>query len=109
MQFKTSNCVAIGVPDMDEALTLYAEKLGFEITRQSKDWSELNTGALKLYLVRDNVREPCFDLAVDDVPAAEQFLAETGFIRVDLAPNEVFMRDPYGYLYCLSSTRISPS
>jgi catechol 2,3-dioxygenase-like lactoylglutathione lyase family enzyme len=102
MRFQTSNCVAIGVPDMDQALTLYAEKLGFEITKQTKEWTELNTGALKIYLVKDEVHEPCFDLNVDDVGEAEKLLSEAGFAKVDLAPGELFMRDPYGYLYCIS-------
>lgn len=105
MRFQTSNCVAIGVPDMDAALTLYAEKLGFEITKQTRDWTELKTGGLTFYLVRDDVREPCFDLTVENVDEAQQWLAEAGFQRVEISANELFMRDPFGYLYCVSQRK----
>jgi catechol 2,3-dioxygenase-like lactoylglutathione lyase family enzyme len=105
MYFRTSNCVALGVPDRAEAVRLYTETLGFKLTKTHADWSEVQSGALTLYLVEDNVATPCFDLVVEDVDAARDYLASVGFTQVDLSPGETFMKDPFGYHFCLSPER----
>jgi len=102
MRFETSNCVALGVPDRAKAVELYSGKLGFQVTGEANNWTELSSGALKLYIVQDETREPCFDLVVDDVAAAKAEMEGAGFKQEDLSPGEIFMRDPFGYLFCVS-------
>jgi catechol 2,3-dioxygenase-like lactoylglutathione lyase family enzyme len=101
--FRTSNCVALGVPDKQIAARHYREVLGFEEGASSDNWVEMRSGALRLFLCEDEVRLPCFDLEVEDVEAARSALAQAGWKQVDLAPNDVFMQDPFGYTYCLSA------
>jgi hypothetical protein len=64
----------------------------------------MHSGALKIYLCNDEVNEPTFDLLVDDIDKAVEYLMDSGFKRVVFSPTDTdpFMRDPYGYLYCIS-------
>ena len=106
MRYSTSNCVALGVPNVEQALDVYVGKLGFEMGKRTDTWTELNSGALTLYIVQDDVHQPCFDIEVDDVGAAQVELSAAGFEKVELAPNELFMRDPFGYLFCISPRKL---
>lgn len=102
MKFTMSNCVALGVPDKRRAADLYRDVLGFEEVKSESNWVEVRSGSQRLFLVEDEVQVPCFDLQTEDVEAAERYLSEAGFQRVELAPGELFMKDPFGYIYCIS-------
>jgi catechol 2,3-dioxygenase-like lactoylglutathione lyase family enzyme len=103
MNFQMSNCIALGVPDKRKAADLYTNVLGFEEVKSESNWVEMRSGSQRIFLCEDEVAVPCFDLQTADVEAAEKHLADSGFVRVDLAPGELFMKDPFGYIYCISS------
>ena len=105
MQAMTSNDVALGVADRAKAIEFYTGILGFKLAKETAEWAELESGALKLYIVEDEVHEPCFELLVEDVDSAKAAMEAAGCKQVDLAPGEVFMRDPFGYLFCVSRRR----
>jgi catechol 2,3-dioxygenase-like lactoylglutathione lyase family enzyme len=103
VKFQTSNCVALGVSDKRQAADLYRDVLGFEEVKSGGNWIEMRTGALRIFLCEDEVNVPCFDLEAESVEGAEAYLTAKGFEKVDIAPGETFMKDPYGYIYCLSA------
>lgn len=102
MEFKTTNSVALGVPDRRSAVEYYVGTLGFQYVKEGSNWIELSTGALRLFICDDDVKEPVFDIAVEDVGAATERLVSRGCVRVDLNADETYVRDPFGYLFCIS-------
>lgn len=102
MTGKTSNCIALGVPDRAKAVEHYTSVVGFELVKEGSGWTELASGALRLFICADDVQEPVFDLQVPDTAAAEAELSAHGWQRVQLSPDELYMRDPFGYLFCIS-------
>jgi hypothetical protein len=103
MQFRTSNCVALSTADMLAARDHYVKVLGFEVAQQTEQWVELKTGELRLFLCEDDSPvQPTFDLQVPSLEPALRHLIENGWTQVDLVPNEVFVRDPFGFLYALT-------
>jgi len=54
--------------------------------------------------VGDEHGTPTFDLLVEDVDRAVNDLVSAGCEKVDLggAPEEQFVRDPYGHYFCVS-------
>ena len=105
MKFQLSNCVALGVSDMRKAADFYEKTLGYEKGGEGSGWIEMRSGALRIFLCNDEVGEPTFDLQVDDVDKAVEYLMDSGFKRVVFDPNdkESYMRDPYGYVYAIST------
>src|SRR5690348_13602414 len=104
MEFQLSNCIALGVSDMRKAADFYESTLGYERGKEGPAWIEMLSGALKIYLCNDNVAEPTFDLLVEDIDKAVEHLMDGGFKRVSLSAEdkEAYMRDPFGYVYCIS-------
>lgn len=87
---------------MQTAAAFYRDTLGWEISRETEKWIEMKTGALLIYLCQDEIREATFDMITDDLERAEAYLAEHGCEKVDLGTGELFVRDPFGYLTCVS-------
>lgn len=104
MKFETSNCIARGVDNMRSAAEFYRDTLGWDISRETDKWIEMKTGALLIYLCQDEVREAAFDMRTDDLVGAEAYLVGRGFQKVDLGTEELFVRDPFGYLTCVSKS-----
>ena len=106
MRFSLSNCIALGTNDMNKAADYYEKVLGYERGKSSDSWIELSSGALKVYVCHDDVTQPVFDLQVDDIDAAENYLSENGFTKAVLSDDdkELFMKDPFGYSYCISNS-----
>jgi catechol 2,3-dioxygenase-like lactoylglutathione lyase family enzyme len=104
MAYRFSNCVAWGVEDKEAAAEFYSRTLGFRRVKEGPGWVEMEAGGIRLFLCEDDVKVPAFDLEVPDVERALQELEAHGFERVVLTPgeNDTFVRDPYGYIYCLS-------
>jgi len=107
MRFKLTNCVALGTHDMTKAAEFYENVLGFERGTESDDWVELKSGALQIYVCHDDVVQPVFELETSDVPQAIEHLSQNGCERVvfDEDDSEVFMKDPFGYIYCISTEK----
>jgi catechol 2,3-dioxygenase-like lactoylglutathione lyase family enzyme len=104
MKFEMSNCIALGVGEMLKAAEFYEGALGFERVQERPDWIELKSGQLRIFVCNDDVGEPVFDLRVGDVEASLRYLLANGFSRVvfDEDDRDVFVRDPFGYAFCLT-------
>lgn len=102
MTMKTTESVAFGVPDLEEALDYYCGVMGFEEVRRNNDWIELSTGTLKVYLCPPDGHTPCLNVDVDDQEAAVAKLCENGAKVYSRTESEVFVEDKYGHCFCVS-------
>ncbi|MEA2553647.1 MAG: Glyoxalase-like domain [Fimbriimonadaceae bacterium] len=99
MKLGLTNCIALGVPDRSSAASLYQEAFGFEVTEVADEWTEMRGGDLRIFLCEDQVREPAFSVNVEDMDATRRRLESLGFSKADYQSDELFMRDPYGYVF----------
>lgn len=106
MKRQLSNCIALGVGanNVEEAASFYERNFGGTRGKSGEDWIEVRSGPLRLFIVGDEQGSPTFDLTVEDVHAAVHDLLAVGCTEVDLggAPDERFVRDPYGHYFCIS-------
>jgi len=108
LKFETSNCIALSVPDRREAVRVYTKTLGFAAAKEGSNWTEIQSGALTIYIVEEKESTVCFDMLVEDVPAARVYLESAGFTQVSLSAKETFMQDPFGYVFCLTPKTNQP-
>lgn len=99
MELGLTNCIALGVPDRDSAARIYTQAFGFEIVEESEGWTEMAAGPLRIFLCDDQVREPAFSVNVRDVEGTRRRLEQMGFTDAEYDSDEVFMRDPFGYVF----------
>lgn len=99
---KTSNCIAIGVPDVEAALSYYSSVFGFQEAKRGPDWIEIRTGALRLFLCPDDGRGPCFDIQTNDVAGAVKAIVDSGGEHYMDLKDESFVRDLHGVCFCVS-------
>ena len=96
--FKSNTEVAIHVPNLDEARAFYEGVLGFRLVAITANYLELDSGALRLYVNRDeeHLRSfiPSFD--VSDLAAAKEHLATSGCDTVELDSGGMYFKDPFG-------------
>jgi catechol 2,3-dioxygenase-like lactoylglutathione lyase family enzyme len=102
MTIRTSNCVAWGVDDISEASDFYTKTLGFREVQRGDGWIEMETGALRVFLTKDDGTTPTFDLQAEDVQAAAAALLASGFTKLGEANGEVYVRDPYCTNFAIS-------
>ena len=99
----TSNCVAVGVPDLEAALEYYSAVFGFNEVDRGSDWIEIKTGALRLFLCPEDGRGPCFDIQTGDVPNVVKTIVESGGEHYMDLKDESFVQDKYGVCFCVSN------
>lgn len=105
MTFLGNNELALHVADPSAAEKFYTEVLGCVVFDRTPDCISLTNGALRLYLLRDPVRThdaviPSFD--VPDRAAALAQLQAAGCTLVPIgphAPDDFYVRDPYGVIF----------
>ena len=102
MAYELSNCIALGVGNMREAASFYERVLGYQRRHESPGFIEMHTGALRLFLCNDQVTAPTFEMLVDDIAEATEHLTKNGFKRHAEEADEVYMSDPFGYIYCVT-------
>ena len=102
MQMRTTEHVALGVQDIDEAARYYVDVFGFKETGRKDDYVELTSGALKLYITADDGHCPCFNVDVPNIAAAEEHIVANGGKVFMRHSTEVFVEDRYGHCFCLS-------
>jgi catechol 2,3-dioxygenase-like lactoylglutathione lyase family enzyme len=103
--FRANNELALHVPDPEAAARFYESVLGCRIAERSPDCIEVQSGALRLFLLRDPSPThdrviPSFD--VPDRAAALVFLQASGCTTVPIgphAPDGVYLRDPFGVIF----------
>jgi catechol 2,3-dioxygenase-like lactoylglutathione lyase family enzyme len=104
--FRTTNCIAFGANDIEAAASFYEKALGFRRIKDGDGWIELETGALRIFVTKDDGTTPTFDLSVEDVQSATQHLQESGFTLIGAGDGENFVRDPFGNAFAVSKTTI---
>jgi catechol 2,3-dioxygenase-like lactoylglutathione lyase family enzyme len=105
MTFTGNNELALHVADPSAAEAFYTGTLGCTLVSRTPDCIELTSGAQRLYLLRDPVGAhdavvPSFD--VSDRAAALTRLQAAGCTLVPIgphAPNDFYVRDPYGIIF----------
>lgn len=107
MKYRAGTDVAFGTPDVAAATKFYSEVFGFEPGREIGNCKEVKAGPITFYLAPDQTREPCFVIEVDDVAKAESEFLANGCEKLDWTGNddEIFVRDPFGYAWCVERTR----
>lgn len=94
--------VALGVDDLDAAVNLYTEVLGFTLVDRNEMYAQVDAGETTFWLTEDEVREPAFELVVEDVETALETLQENGFTvdeEMSETSGQTFVRDPDGYVF----------
>lgn len=99
----TSTCVAVGVPDLQEALDYYTGVFGFAQGASGEDWVEVKSGALTLFLTPDDGRSPCFEFLTHDIPMALKKIVDSGGTHYADTDGEAYVQDKYGLCFCLSN------
>ncbi len=99
--FKSNTEVAIHVPDLDKARAFYEGVLGFRLIARTANYLELDSGALRLYVNRDerDVRSFIPSLDVPDLAAAKEHLAAAGCETVLLDSGGMYFKDPFGLVF----------
>jgi len=100
--YKLTNCVAIGVGEVEGAVDLYRSALGWEEVQRTDDWVEMRAGELRIFLVADDETTPTFDLLVPSVAEALQHLEPLGFRKIGEKDGETFVSDPNGINFALT-------
>lgn len=103
--FLANNELAFHLPDPVAAEAFYVGILGCQVVERSHDCITLESGALRLYLLRDPAPShdavvPSFD--VPDRPAALAALQAAGCKLVPIgphAPGEMYVQDPFGIVF----------
>jgi len=102
MQMRTTEHIALGVQDIDEAANYYVEVFGFKETGRKDDYVELTSGVLKLYITQDDGYTPTFNVDVRSIAEAEAHIVANGGEVYMRHSEEVFVKDKYGHCFCLS-------
>lgn len=113
--FRANNEVAVHVADCAAAEQFYVHVMGCSVVAREPEMITLASGALRLYLVRDaapvhEVLVPSFD--VNDRAAALATLQAAGCTLVPVgphAPDEHYLRDPFGALFDVVERRSAPA
>lgn len=104
MEFKTTNCIALGADEFRKAAGFYQRVLGFSQVDEDDEWIELDSGALRLFITADDGTTPTFNLAVQDVDKAAEYRLREGFSKIGEGDGEVYVRDPFGNAFALTKS-----
>lgn len=105
VSFEGNNELALHVPSPQDAAAFYTDVLGCRLISSDPACVELESGALRLFLLADGELAhesvvPSF--TVSDRKAALQALQRAGCVLVPIgahAPGEHYVRDPQGILF----------
>lgn len=109
--YELSACVAYGVVDVERATKWYCEVMGFTVRNEGDGWVELKTGALRVFLCKDDGNTPTFELIVEDYERDVKALVEAGCEIVGRREDgaEVYLRDPFGKFFAIEKSSIGAS
>ena len=100
--FEATSCIAIHLPDLDEASSFYSGVLGFEVVGRSETELELRAGPLTLYVNRAPNAERFFIPSVEttdfDEARAQLMAAGCTVVHEYGPPRGMYFRDPFGLL-----------
>ena len=110
---RANNQLALHVKDPEQAASFYLAEMGAKMVSRTPDCVELESGALRLFLVRDpepshEAVVPSFD--VRNRSEALERLQAAGCTLVPIGPHAPagqYVRDPFGVLFDLVEKRAS--
>lgn len=108
--FSSNREVAIHVPDLDRAEAFYVGVLGGRLVSKSEAFLEIDSGALRLYVNRDEATTrsfvPSFDVP-DGARASLQLQVAGGEIE-QLASGGRYFKDPFGHVFDIVERAAEP-
>jgi catechol 2,3-dioxygenase-like lactoylglutathione lyase family enzyme len=107
--FRSNTELAIQVPDLDQAEDFYTGVLGFPVIARKPDMLEFDTGALRLYVIRDPsvARSYVPSFNVPDLDTAQRHLTAAGCTPVQAGSHgtTVYYQDPFGFVFDIIERR----
>lgn len=95
--YKLTNCVALGVGELDAGVDFYRRAFGWQEVQRKDDWVEMRAGDLRIFLVADDETTPTLDLVVSSIVEAMAQLEPLGFRQIGAKGGEIFVEDPNGH------------
>ena len=100
MKFRSNNCVAIHLKDLNGAAKFYGEVLGFKLRSKSRRQLEFETGHFLLYVNKARkVQPPVPSFSVKNLKDARQLLKENGCRIVAGWGGALYFKDPFGVVF----------
>ncbi len=100
MKFKTNNCIAIKVSELDKAEKFYSGLLGFTLKSKSEKTLEYDTGHLMLYVEKSDISQPPVpSISVANAEEAKELLINNGCKIVSEFKGGFWFNDPFGITY----------
>ena len=102
MKFRSNNCVAIHLNDLEKAEQFYGGVLGFELKSKSRAQLCFNTGRFLLYINKaKRTQPPVPSFTVKNLREAKARLKKAGCKIVHDWGRALYFRDPFGIVYDL--------
>ena len=100
MQFRSNNCIAIHVTDLEKAERFYGSIMGFRLLNKTASQLEYDTGHFLLYINKDEANQlPIPSFSTGNCAEAKTLLRANGCeILVDRG-NSIYFKDPFGMVY----------
>ncbi len=102
MRYRMSSNVAVRTDQFAEAVSFYAEVLGFENRSSDPALGDHDADPLNLFVIEDHeVSGPVMELFVDDLDVAKENLLANGceVIRWRGKGQDCYIRDPFGVVF----------
>ena len=100
MKFRSNNCVAIHLKDLNGAAKFYGEVLGFKLRSKSRRQLVFETGHFLFYVNKARkVQPPVPSFSVKNLKDARQLLKENGCRIVADWGGALYFKDPFGVVF----------
>lgn len=100
MKYRSNNCIAIHITDLDKAEKFYSEIMGFHLKKKTNSQLEYDTGHFLLYINKDSdLQLPIPSFTVKNVKAAKIELQEQGCTILEDRGDSLYFQDPFGIIY----------
>ena len=100
MIFRSNNCIAIHLTDLDKAEKFYTKFMGFHLKNKTSSQLEYDTGHFLLYINKDaETQPPIPSFTVRNVKAAKLELIEQGCSIIEDRGDSLYFKDPFGIIY----------
>lgn len=97
--FRSNRDIAVGVENLDTAVTFYEGVLGFKPEKTEPNLRVYNTGHFTLYVMKEEPHPPVPSFTVDDLAEARNHLQENGCTILVEREKSLYCRDPLGVVW----------
>lgn len=100
MKFRSNNCVAIHLTNLNQAEKFYSGVLGFKLKKKSSKQLEYDTGHFLLYINKSSKKQPPIpSFNVKDIKIAKKYLIASGCKILVEHKKALYFKDPFGMVY----------